>query len=800
MGSPRGSFEEEGEIFESDVEKAPPSLPSVSGPSVDRRSSKLHSTSISPARSTPPHHNDRYSDRDRRNDDYLPRGEKRRRSREGDDVRSHRIHYEAGDRDIALRRARVSYADIDRSEAREAHHDDSPSERYFREAKRSRTQSRSPPSRVLDTDRGRRGGGGRGYYDERRRDGPDSYYDRDRRYGRNDTSRRRSNERAGPERGDNPAPSDRTRRDAEARRQDSDRHADRDVKSSNSEDRTSDNIAKDAKKSDEPVVEIVEPVDEDLLIEERRKKREALKAKYRGGTPLLATALGLRDTQLVSPMGSPADSADITFSPCTPQSPRDLSAGESFTITKEGAAPDHEDGDEPSAADYDPTQDMQDDQKRIERRLHNHEVSSGAYNEMKSVDRDVLMREADVPDTAAHTNGQSKDDNDDFDMFAEGEDDDDMFAPPTTKNTDVSKAVPIIEAKQLDASMLDDWDDHEAYYKVIPGELLDNRYKVTMVLGKGMFAIVVRAQDTITGKDFAIKVIRNLEPMRKAGMKEIDILKKLSAADPEDKKHIVRFERHFDHKGHLCIVFENLNINLRDVLKKSGIRDVGISLSAVRAYAHQMFLGASLLRKCNIIHADIKPDNVLVNNTQNILKICDLGSASDASENEITQYLVSRFYRAPEIILGMPYDFAIDMWSIGCTLYELYTGKILFTGRTNNQMLRSIMECRGKFSTKFLKKGQFTQWHFDSMGGFKSLEKDKVTGKDIVRTLNFTKPTRELKQRLISAATSEKEMKELNLFVNLLENCLNLNPEKRCTPEEALKHPFIRRPVAPPGK
>jgi serine/threonine-protein kinase PRP4 len=219
---------------------------------------------------------------------------------------------------------------------------------------------------------------------------------------------------------------------------------------------------------------------------------------------------------------------------------------------------------------------MQDDQKRIEQRLHNHEVSSGAYNEMKSVDRDVLMREADVPDAAPHTNGQSKDDNDDFDMFAEGEDDDDMFAPPTTKKTDASKAVPIIEAKQLDASMLDDWDDHEAYYKVIPGELLDNRYKVTMVLGKGMFAIVVRAQDTITGKDFAIKVIRNLEPMygfplnprvihanlnrRKAGMKEIDILKKLSAADPEDKKHIVRIERYFDHKGHLCIVFENLKL------------------------------------------------------------------------------------------------------------------------------------------------------------------------------------------------------------------------------------------------
>lgn len=108
-----------------------------------------------------------------------------------------------------------------------------------------------------------------------------------------------------------------------------------------------------------------------------------------------------------------------------------------------------------------------------------------------------------------------------------------------------------------------------------------------------------------------------------------------------------------------------VSINLREVLKKFG-RDVGINLKAVRAYAQQMFLGLSLLRKCNILHADLKPDNVLVsswrlhyrlecanpsevNESRNMLKICDLGSASDASENEITQYLVSRFYRAPEI-------------------------------------------------------------------------------------------------------------------------------------------------------
>ena len=277
-------------------------------------------------------------------------------------------------------------------------------------------------------------------------------------------------------------------------------------------------------------------------------------------------------------------------------------------------------------------------------------------------------------------------------------------------------------------------------------------------------------------------------------MKEIEILGTLKQADPDDKKHVIRLERYFEHKGHLCMVFENLSINLREVLKKFG-RGVGINLRAVRAYAHQMFLGLSLLRKCNILHADLKPDNVLVNESRNMLKICDLGSASDASDNEITPYLVSRFYRAPEIILGMPYDFAIDTWSVGCTLFELYTGKILFTGRTNNQMLRSIMECRGKFSHKILRKAKFAELHFDDLLNFRSVETDQLSGKDVVRMINVSKPTRDLRTRLMVNAKgmADVETKELNSFVDLLERCLNLNPEKRCTPNEALKHPFIMR-------
>ncbi|EDR11088.1 uncharacterized protein LACBIDRAFT_247842, partial [Laccaria bicolor S238N-H82] len=342
--------------------------------------------------------------------------------------------------------------------------------------------------------------------------------------------------------------------------------------------------------------------------------------------------------------------------------------------------------------------------------------------------------------------------------------------------------------------------DPEGYYSVILGEQLDGgRYQVFSSLGKGMFANVVRArvlQGELgeVGKEVAIKIIRCQESMYRAGLKEVQILNKLKQADPDDKKHIVRLERTFEHRGHLCLVFESMSMNLRDVVKRFG-KDIGLNIRAVRAYAHQLFLALSLLRKANIMHADIKPDNILVNENKTVLKLCDLGSASDASENDVTPYLVSRFYRAPEIILGVPYDPSLDIWSIGCTLYELYTGKILFPGRSNNQMLLLMMELKGRFNSKVIKKAAFGDTYFDDMGGFESVEKDRITGNDVVKKVHISKPTRDLRARLMPPASvkmKDDENKMIVSFIDLLDKCLSLDPSRRITPREALAHPFIR--------
>ncbi len=194
-----------------------------------------------------------------------------------------------------------------------------------------------------------------------------------------------------------------------------------------------------------------------------------------------------------------------------------------------------------------------------------------------------------------------------------------------TRLLNITKGLPISDAASNNtANLASNWDDSEGYLRTILGETLDDRYQIFALLGKGMFASVVRARDLRdNGRQVAIKIIRVQETMYKAGLKEVGILHKLNESDPDDRKHVVRLERHFDCKGHLCMVFESLSMNLRDVVRRYG-RDVGLNLQAVRAYAHQLFLALSHLVKNSVIHADIKPDNMLINDTKTLLKLCDL--------------------------------------------------------------------------------------------------------------------------------------------------------------------------------
>ena len=157
--------------------------------------------------------------------------------------------------------------------------------------------------------------------------------------------------------------------------------------------------------------------------------------------------------------------------------------------------------------------DMQEDILKQDSRQHGDDVPASAYDETRNNNQDVLI--PDAPDAKP----SAKKVKDEFDMFADEEDADDMFAEAAPGGRqdgaagNSAKAVPIPASKAIDMSMLDDWDDPDGYYKIILGELLDKRYHVQLNLGKGMFSGVVRAMDQVTQKLVAIKIIRSNDTM-----------------------------------------------------------------------------------------------------------------------------------------------------------------------------------------------------------------------------------------------------------------------------------------------
>merc|ERR1719229_1660992 len=129
----------------------------------------------------------------------------------------------------------------------------------------------------------------------------------------------------------------------------------------------------------------------------------------------------------------------------------------------------------------------------------------------------------------------------------------------------------------------------------------------------------------------------------------------------------------------------------------------------------------------------------------------------DLIEVETTPYLVSRFYRAPEIVLGREYGVQIDTFAMGCSLYELFTGKILFPGRTNNDMLKLFMEVKGKIPHKVIKSGQMWKNHFDENLDFKYYDTNKATKKKVTRVITDWSQKRTIVDTVLNRCGVEKQ-------------------------------------------
>ncbi|XP_046686045.1 dual specificity tyrosine-phosphorylation-regulated kinase 2-like [Homalodisca vitripennis] len=256
-------------------------------------------------------------------------------------------------------------------------------------------------------------------------------------------------------------------------------------------------------------------------------------------------------------------------------------------------------------------------------------------------------------------------------------------------------------------------DDNGSYNKVLHDHI-SYRYEILEVIGKGSFGQVIRALDHKTNQHVAIKIIRNKKRFHHQALIEVRILDHLRKKDSDSSHNVIHMLEYFYFRNHLCISFELMNLNLYELIKKNNYQ--GFSLSLIRRFAQSLVQCLRLLHKENIIHCDLKPENVLLKQRgSSSIKVIDFGS-SCYSHQRVYTYIQSRFYRSPEVILGLPYGTPIDMWSLGCILAELYTGYPLFPGENEVEQLACVMEVLGVPPEDVIMNASRRRLFFDSKG------------------------------------------------------------------------------------
>ncbi|XP_051626687.1 dual specificity tyrosine-phosphorylation-regulated kinase 4 isoform X2 [Manacus candei] len=317
-------------------------------------------------------------------------------------------------------------------------------------------------------------------------------------------------------------------------------------------------------------------------------------------------------------------------------------------------------------------------------------------------------------------------------------------------------------------------DEHGSYLKVLHDHIA-YRYEVLEVIGKGSFGQVAKCLDHKTNELVALKIIRNKKRFHSQALVEVKILDALLKKDKDDTHNIIHMKEYFYFRNHFCISFELLGINLYELIKKNNFQ--GFSLSLIRHFTRGVLRCLQVLYQERIIHCDLKPENILLyHNGQGSVKVIDFGS-SCYEDQRVYTYVQSRFYRSPEVILGHPYAMAVDMWSLGCIIAELYTGYPLFPGENEVDQLACIMEVLGLPPADLIQASSRKRTFFDSKGFPKSVTNSKG------------------KKRCPDSKDLSTVLKTHDAgFLDFLKGCLMWEPALRMTPDEAMKHSWIQEP------
>uniref|UniRef100_A0A8C1SX97 non-specific serine/threonine protein kinase n=1 Tax=Cyprinus carpio TaxID=7962 RepID=A0A8C1SX97_CYPCA len=344
-------------------------------------------------------------------------------------------------------------------------------------------------------------------------------------------------------------------------------------------------------------------------------------------------------------------------------------------------------------------------------------------------------------------------------------------------------------------------------YQLVQHEVLcsmKHTYEVLEFLGRGTFGQVVKCWKRGTNEIVAVKILKNHPSYARQGQIEVGILARLSGENAEEHSLVRAFEC-FQHRSHTCLVFEMLEQNLYDFLKQNKFSP--LPLKVIRPILQQVATALKKLKSLGLIHADLKPENIMLVDPVRQpfrVKVIDFGSASHVSKAVCSTYLQSRYYRAPEIILGLPFCEAIDMWSLGCVIAELFLGWPLYPGALEYDQIRYISQTQGLPGEQLLNVGTKTARFFckesnspyatwrlktteehETETGLKSKEARKYIFSclDDIGHVNLM-----LNMEGCDQLAEKADRRE---FVDLLKMMLMIDADQRIAPSDALTHPFV---------
>uniref|UniRef100_A0A8C6QBS8 Cyclin-dependent kinase-like 2 n=1 Tax=Nannospalax galili TaxID=1026970 RepID=A0A8C6QBS8_NANGA len=286
------------------------------------------------------------------------------------------------------------------------------------------------------------------------------------------------------------------------------------------------------------------------------------------------------------------------------------------------------------------------------------------------------------------------------------------------------------------------------------------KYENLGLVGEGSYGMVMKCRNKDSGRIVAIKKFLENDDdkmVKKIAMREIKLLKQLR------HENLVNLLEVCKRKKRWYLVFEFVDRTVLDDLK---VFPNGLEYQVVQKYLFQIINGIGFCHSHNIIHRDIKPENILVSQS-GVVKLCDFGFARTlAAPGEVyTDYVATRWYRAPELLVGdVKYGKAVDVWAIGCLVIEMLMGQPLFPGESDIDQLHHIMTCLGNLIPRHQE----------------LFYKNPVFARVRLPEIKETEPL------------ESRYPKLPEVVISLAKKCLHIDPDQRPFCAELLHHDFFQ--------